>query len=278
MPRGSRFVTRVLASLLLASAGCSVAPTYHKERLVESLTELLARDHLSATVRLIDRTLAIQCEYPHALAKAADGAQLGLGPGFEEGARIVLTAVHRVVLSSDADVQFYLLLISDPELPGAYLTMVRYLEDIRKANVSIIGVSEMMARTVFELNLVESPPITLGQYLPREIHLSDFLTWQLTRRIRQELTDALQSDRAVTVDRCQGQFLDGEFVFVLNAVPTGEAPLDEKTLHVVFDTTAKLIATVLSGYDFESFNAVRLINPATGRNIVLPRANLAGIR
>ena len=267
----------VLGGSLLAAGGCSVAPTYHKERLAESLKQVLAQDHITATVQLIDHTLAIQFEYPKALAKSADGTQLGLGPGFEEGARIVLTGIHRVVLSSDADVQFYLLLISDPELPGAYLTMVRYMEDIRKANASVIGVTEMMSRTVFELNVVDAPPLTLSQYLPREIHLTDFLTWQLTRRLRQELTEALQPDSAVSVDRCQGQFINGEFVFALNVAPTGGQPLDEDTLHVVFGTATQLIGKVLSGYHFDSFSSVRLINPATGRNIVLPRANLQGI-
>lgn len=269
-----RVLVSVGCGLLLTSTGCS-APTYPKERLLESVQEVLAAEGIQASVRLIDHTLAVQFAYPEALGRSGESAAIDLGPGFDEASRKALTALHRVLLSSDADVRFYLLLLSDPQVPGAYLTMVRYLEDIRKVHVSIISVTELMSRTVFELNTVEETPLTIEEYLPREIELSDFLTWQLSRRIRQELTDALQASGVVaSVGRCQGQFREGEFAFALNVVPNAKEPFEEDAMQLVFDTATKLIAEVLSGYDFESFRTVRLIHPATGRNFVMPRAKL----
>ena len=276
MLTSKRSILPIACCLLLTLASCSSAPTFRKEHVAESIREILSHDHIDATVRLIDHTLAVQFEYPNALARSNETISVGLG--FEEAARKVITAIHRVLLSSDADVHFYLLLLSDPQLPGAYLTMVRSLEDIRKMNVSIIGVSEMTARTVFELNVADVTPPTLDQYLPREIQLSDFLTWQLTRRLRQELTKTLQPLGEASVGRCEGRFSDGEFAFTLNVVPTSNEPLNTQTVQLVFDTATQLIARVLSDYGFESFDAVRLIHPLTGQHSVMPRARLEFVR
>ena len=258
--------------MLLTIASCSSKPTYRKEHLVESIQEILNESQIEATVRLVDHTLAIQFEYPEALVQTA--GNVGVGPGLQEASRKVITAIHRVLLSSDADVQFYLLLVSDPKIPGVYLTMIRYVEDIRKLNVSIIGVSEMMSRTFWRFQAVNAGPLTLDQYLSREILLSDFLTWQLTQRIQEELTDALQSSGLASVGRCGGEFTDGEFLFVLNVVPTSNQPLDTDTMQLTFDTATDIIGKVLSAYDFESFETIRLVHPPTGQHFVMERAQL----
>ena len=262
----------VVAGVLLTIASCSRKPTYPKEQLVESLNELFAQEGLTTTVRLLDHTLAIQFEYPEALSYT--GEVYTVGPGLEDGARKAITVIHRILLSSDSDVRFYLLLMSNPEVPGAYLTMVRYVEDIRKVNWHIIGMSEMMARTFWNLQVVEDGPLMIDRYLSRDIVLSDFLTWQLTQRIEQELTEALQSSGVAAVGRSQGQFDGGEFLFVLNVAPTSTERLDDETMRLMFDTTTKLIAKVLSDYEFEAFDTVRLIHPLTGQNLVTPRAKL----
>lgn len=268
----------ISCAALLTISSCSVAPTYRKERVIESIQEVLGHEQIDATVRLIDQTLAVQFEYPEALARVGDGTQVGLGPGFDKGARLVITAIHRVLLSSDADIQFYLLLVSDPEIPGAYLTLVRYLDDIRKAYVSIIGSTELMSRTIYELKVVGTESLTLDKHLQAEIQLPDFLTWQLKRRLQQTLTDALQPLGVASVGQCQGLFRDGEFAFALNVVPTSGEPLKEETIRLIFETATKLIADVLSDYEFESFDSIHLIHSATGRHFVTPRAGLKFFR
>lgn len=275
MPPCSRSATRVLVvSLALLIAGCG-GPTYKKEQLAESLHGVLVEDGVDAMVRLIDRTIAVQLEVPKALARGSDDTQLDLGPGLEATLLKVQTGLHRVLLSTDADIRFYLVLISDPEIPGAYLTLIRYLEDIRKAQANMIGVTELWSRTIFELNLVEAGnPLTIAQYPSREIQLSDFLTWQLTQRIQQELAQMLTQRGVATVGRCQGQFADGEFAFILNVTPTRNGGIEEETMRVAFERAAQVTARVLSSYQFDSFNAVRLIHPMSGRNLVLPRASL----
>jgi len=261
-----------IASLMLvAAAGCG-GPTYHKERLTGALQELFASEHLTASVRFLDHTLAVQVEYPDTLVQTGD--QVSIGPGLDEALHKVLPALHRVLLSTDARVAFYVLLVSDPHTPGVYLTMVRYLDDVRRANANMLDTPEMASRTVFDLNYVGPDRMTIEQYVPRDIHLEEFLSWQLARRIQGALTAELQDPGMANVGRCGGEFRDGEFAFTLNVIPQGTGSLDDDTLRKVFHTSTAVIAKVLSSYHFDAYTAVRLIYPPTGRNLVLPKTSL----
>ena len=269
----SQIIRLLLVTVAVTAAGCSNKPTYPKANMAESLQQILRDDGLKTQVRFVDHTIAVQLEYPGALMQTND--QIGLNESvFNEAARRVLTAVHRVVLSTDADVKFYVLLLSDPQVPGAYFTMVRYLDDIRRANANMIDTFEMFDRTIIELDFVGPANLTLEQYVPRDIQLEEFLSWQLARRIQQTLSKELGSSGVATVGRCGGKFQNGEFAFTLNVEPLGGSALDDATLHKIFQSSSSLVAKVLSSYHFNAFDRVRLIHPLTGRNIVLPRTNL----
>jgi len=273
MSRRALRAVLVVAVSALVSSGCEFRPTYPKARLADALRTILERDGLMTSIRLIDRTLAIQLAYPGAL-KQQDG-QITVGPEFDTIVRKVLIGTHRVLLSSDAQAQFYVLLLSDPQIPGAYLTMVRYVDDVRRAYVNMIDTNEMFARTIFELNLVGPKPVTLEQYIPREIRMEEFLSWQVARRIQHALAEELQNAGIATVGRCGGRFENGEFAFTLDVSPASEErPIDEATLRQVFHTSTNVIAQVLSSYRFDSFDQVRLTHPLTGRNLVLPKTRL----
>ena len=274
MPSFLRVACLSLLGVALAlSAGCGKGPTYPKAHAIDALQQLLREDRLETSVRFIDHTLAVQLAYPNALARS--GTEIALGPAFDEATRKVLTAIHRVLMSTDAEVRFYVLLLSDPNIPGAYLTMVRYLDDIRRANANMLDTPEFFARTVFELNFVGATPLTIEQYVPRDIRLGEFLSWQLARRIQHTLADELQAAGSANVGRCGGEFRNGEFVFTLNVAPATEGgSLDDQTMGEVFRASTNVIAKVLSSYHFQSFNAVRLVHPLTGRNLVLPKTSL----
>lgn len=272
---------RALRVLLCCAAGlvsgCSIQPTYPKAHVADALKQLLVDDGLpNASVRFIEHTIAVQTDYPGALVQ--DGGQVNIGPHFDDATRKILTALHRVLLSSDADIQFYVMLLSDQAAPGVYLTMVRYMDDVKRANANMIDTPEMFARTIFELNVVGSNPVTLEQYVPRDIRFEEFLSWQLARRIQQQLTEQMEQTGLAHVGRCGGAFENGEFDFTLDVAPAGKEALNDATMRQVFETSTNVIAKVLSSYHFNSFNAVRLIHPPTGRNLVLPKSRLEFFR
>jgi hypothetical protein len=276
MQRAFRFPLVAGAVLLCAISGCD-GPTYPKATVASSLEQIMREDGLDTSVRFLDHTLGVQLSYPGSISQT--DAQITLGPEFQEAARKVLTAIHRVALSTDADIRFYVLLLSDPASPGAYLTMVRYLDDIKRANANMIDSPEMFARTIFELSYTGGTPVTIAQYVPRDIELEDFLSWQLARRIQYALTDEVQPTGTVNVGRCGGRFQDGEFAFTLDVAPlVPGAALDDATMEKIFKVSSGVIAQVLENYRFEQYDAVRLIHPMTGRSILLPKTKLEVFR
>ena len=278
LPRMLRLPLSVgIGLFLLAAAGCDSGPTYPKATVAKSLETILAEDGLNTSVRFLDHTLGVQLSYPGSIAQT--DAQITLGPEFQEAARRVLTAIHRVALSTDADIRFYVLLLSDPASPGAYLTMVRYLDDIKRANANMIDSPEMFARTIFELSYTGGASVSIDQYVPRDIELEDFLSWQLARRIQYALTDELQPTGTLSVGRCGGRFQDGEFAFTLDVTPAAPGgTLDDATMEKVFTVSTGVVAQVLGNYRFDQFRAVRLIHPMTGRSILLPKTRLELVR
>lgn len=259
----------------LLLAGCTIAPTYPRHKVVDGLQAILQADQLHATVTFTDHTLGVQVYQPDMLVQAE--GQVGMGPAFDETVGDLVQAIHRVVLSSDADIRFYAVVIGDPALPGLFVHLVRYIDDIRRANASMIGPEELFARTVLELQAVE-PPTAAPQPI-REIRFEEFLSWQAAKRIQQTLIQEMELSGQVLVGRCVGQFTDGEFAFTLNVNPSnGEKPLDDMTLQQVFQTSTGVVTQVLANYRFHNFNAVRLIHPMTGRHMLLPKARLELLR
>lgn len=258
---------------VVVSSGCSDKPTYPKARLVASLRTLLTEEHLNnPSIRFGEHTLAVQFDYPNALLPGGGG----VGPSFDDAIHKVLPSIHRVIFSTDADVRFYALLLSDVKnAPGVYFTMIRYVDDIRREMANMLDTPESLSRTIFDLAYAgPKATMTLDQDIPTDIHLEEFLSWQLARRIQHQLAEELQSSGAVQVGRCDGVFRQGEFAFTLNVIPASDAPVDEATMRKAFQSSTSLIAKVLSSYQFKSFDSVRLIHPLSGRNLVLPKAHL----
>ncbi len=266
-----RFFVFLPAMLVMFTlSGCSSAPTFKKETLADSLKNILAEQGVDASVRLIEHTLAVQLNYPDSLEPAS--TRIGFGPALDNALRKGLGGIHRVVMSTDADIKFYVLLLSDPNNPGTYLTIVRYLDDFMRANANMFDTNEFFSRSIYELNdLGPSRKLTLNQYIQRDIQLPEFLSWQLARRIQQRLADEFGQTGTIEVGRCQGEFKNGQFAFTLNLAPVEDTALKEGEIQGAFTAATGVIQQVLSSYQFESFDSVRLIHLPTGRNLVLPK-------
>jgi len=267
------FPVALSIAAVLALSGCEGGPTYPKDRLTQDLQALLVEEGLTGSVHVVDHTVGVQVSQAGSLVQTPDG-QLALGPEFDEVLRKGIVSLHRVLLSSDADIQFYVLLLSDPSTPGATLTMVRYMDDVKRANANMLDTPEIFARTIYDVNLTGPDSVSIKDFLPSDIHLEDFLSWQLSRRIQARLGEALESSGTVTVGRVGGQFENGEFVFTLDLTPASGDKVDDATLEKAFKNSTEEIAKVLSSYNFNQFDAVRLVHPMTGRHMLLPKAQL----
>ena len=266
----------LLGGLLLP--GC--APTYRPDQLLQAIQTICANEHrFQVTARQAGHTIAIHLSHEGVLTQ--EGGQITLDPSANEVLGDLIEAIHRVILSSNAKIDFYLVLVSDPKVPGAYLTMVRYVEDVRRANANMLPPTEFFLRTIFELKYVGVPVTTIDQLILSDIKLGQFLSWQLAKRIQARLADALRQRGMLSVDvgPCAGEFHNGEFTFTLNvAPPNAETQLTDAQVQEIFSDASSVIAQVLSGYDFKDFDHVRLVHPPTGRSILLPKARLQLLR
>lgn len=268
----------VLVGLSLAAASCS--PTYRKERLVENIQQICKTEyHLDVAAKQIGHTLAVHLHHEGILLPADN--HIELAPSANEILGNVIEVVHRVVLSSDASISFYLVLASDPKVPGVAFTLVRYLDDVKRANANMLTPTEFYSRTIFDLQYVGAPTFSLDQLVPTDIQFEQFLSWQLARRVQVSLTERLHAqqgaDATVDMVKCAGKFYNGEFAFTLSLDPQPSdpnKPPNDELIQKVFQDAAVVIAQVLSNYHFDHFDAIRLIHPPTGRSLLLPKTRL----
>ena len=263
-----------LLSLGLLMAGCS-SGVYKADAVPASIQQIAAQEyHMQLDVKRNGRTLAVHLHQAGVLEQHE--AQIGLAHSANEILGNVMEIVHRVALSTDQPIDFYLLLVSDPGVPGVYLTLVRYLDDVRRVNANNIPPTEFFSRTILELKFGTGPVEDFKDATLQDIHLEDFLSWQLGQRIQARLTERLATQGAsnVQVGPCVGQFQNGEFTFALNVTPAPGQQVNPAVVQQVFEEATGVIAQVLSGYQFNQFQSIRLIHPASGRNLLLPKTQL----
>ncbi|MBI2884732.1 MAG: hypothetical protein HYY15_00995 [Candidatus Omnitrophica bacterium] len=267
---------RLLAAALSLALAAGCAPTYRREDVAKTVQALCQTEHrLDVSARQMGDTIAVHLRHEGILDR--QGNQIGLAANANEVLGNVLEVLHRVLLSSQPMMHFYLILVSDPAVPGAYLTIVRYMEDVRRANANMIPPTELFARTILDLKYdANLPNINFDQITLSDIQLQQFLSWQLAKRLQGHLTTSLQQQGLSVADvgPCQGDFKNGEFVFTLNVnLPEGAAAQQDVTQQLFQDATS-VISKVLADYRFQSFDAIRLLHPATGRSMLLPRSSL----
>lgn len=272
---------RIGALALAVFASSSCAPSYRPDQVITSLQEICAHDYkLTVTAKQVGRTLAVHLHHDGILQQT--GNQVGLTDNAQEILGNLIEAIHRVVLSSDASINFYLVLVSDSTIPGAYLTILRYLEDVRRANANMLPPTEFFHRTIFDLKFVGGGAVGLEQFDVSDITLEEFLSWQLARRIHTHLTEQLaEHGMTAEVGQCSGEFQNREFAFTVTVAPPtigtqapGEQLIDEELIQQVFQDTTSVIAQVLTDYQFNRFDSVRIVHMPTGRSLNLPRTRL----
>ena len=264
-------VTTLSASLI----GCSSAPSYRNAEVVQAIEHICTTEYrLDVSVRRAGETIAVHLRHPGILAR--EDAQIRLAPSANEVLGNVIEAIHRVALSAETQPRFYFLIVSDPAMPGTGLTLIRYVEDVLRVNANSITPTEFFMRTVLELQQLNPPTLDFNQLAIHDITLEQFLSWQLARRIHDRLTTHAQREGLshLTIGPCVGEFRANEFVFTLNVAPQPGEAIEEPLIQSFFQDATTVVASVLSDYRFDRFDTIRLIHQPTGRNILLPKAQL----
>lgn len=163
--------------ILLVSSGCGEI-TYPKETLSESVKELCKIEYnLDVDVSLIGSTLAIYLPTSDLF-----DVTLNLSEKAQDKIQDVLLSASRVVLSTDADIQFYCIITQDIKLPEIQLIIIKYTDDVKRAFYRDISRGEYFKRTIIDIN--ENPQAKKEQAI-----VNVFNKMELERDVQQKVLD-----------------------------------------------------------------------------------------
>jgi hypothetical protein len=132
---------------LSLSAGCG--PTYPKEKLAGSIVELCEKEYgVKVKSRIVGKTLAIFIPLPSLL-----DITLRINKRASDMIQDVILSASRVVLSTDAEIEFYCVIAQDIRFPELQIIVVKYVDDVKRAFFSDISRGEYFKRTLFDINL-----------------------------------------------------------------------------------------------------------------------------
>ncbi len=138
-------IAGMIVPLVLSSCG----PTFPKEHLEEAIKDLCEEEYgLEVQVEQKGKTLG--------LFYAKEGL---LEPTFAiredawEDINDLVFSVSRVLLSTDAEVDFYAIIVQDVDMPDIQLVVVKYVKDVKKSMYWAISRYEAFRRTIFRHNI-----------------------------------------------------------------------------------------------------------------------------
>jgi len=210
-------VLLALASSMFFSSGCGKI-TYPKEKLEESVVDLCKKEYdIDIDVHLAGETLVTYLPLTNLF-----NLKLGLSENAQDKVQDVLLSASRVVLSTDAEIEFYCVIAQDVRLPEIQLVIIKYVDDVKRAFYRDISRSEYFKRSLIDINenpqakkekaiidvfdkmklekdaqekvlddFFRSPPSSLkgfgywnGEFYVRDITLPEFLAEQAASRVR----------------------------------------------------------------------------------------------
>ena len=237
-PAGHFFAIAVLAALL---AGCG--PTYPKEKLKESIIRLCKTEYkLDVKVRTAGRTVAIYMPLENLM-----DFTFALTPWATEKLNDVIMSVTRVVLSTDADYDFYCIIAHDVRIPEIQVIIIKYVNDVKRVFLGDISRGEFGKRMIVDMRLnpqsqkersikeifqkmnldakwqdqvmndfFRSEPTSLGdigywngRFYIKDITLPEFLAEQITGRIKIEFREDKALSDAFLIRAARGNYYAG---------------------------------------------------------------------
>lgn len=263
MPRANRYAV-ALTALLLASCG----PSYPKARVVEALVELCRKEYsmeIQAVLQGATLTVLLPArrlfETPVALTHDADlqalNQQLKFSSEGVDQLQDVALAVRRVLLSTDAPIDFYIVMIRDAEAGQLELRWVGHVLDLKRLSAFDISQGEFLKyraviyfravpaalarQTVQQLfdDLRERAPVAaIARHFAPQADLQSLLPFLL-----QQLAPAVRQGGGTgmaTLAELKARQIGPEtvLVFVRALVPTpGAPPVREQGYYFVVETS-----------------------------------------
>ncbi len=210
-----------ILALIVSLTGCE--PTYPKGRLKETIIRLCKNEYkVDVKARTFGRTVAIYIPL-----KDLMDFSFALTPSATEKLNDVIMSVTRVVLSTDADYDFYCVIAHDVRVPEIQVIIIKCVNDVKRVFLGDISRGEFGKRMIIDMRLnpqsqkersindvfqrmgldpkwqdqimndfFRAEPANLGdigywndRFYIKDITLSEFLAEQIASRIKMEFRE-----------------------------------------------------------------------------------------
>jgi len=241
--------------------GC--APTYPKEKLAESLIGVCKKEYnLDVQADVLDQTIVVFIPLDELF-----NAKLDIIPEAIEKIESVVLVTSRIIFSTDAEIDFYMIIAADTKTTAAELILIRCMDDVFKFMNGWIRREEYRRRVLWEIN-----------FDPRHLKKTSFdfnnverltLPVFIVKQVAQRLNFTFESSEKYKA-KVKGVYKEQDKQFYFSLIVADE----NKFKNIYTPIILHKIASVLQNYKFHDFNQVMVENLLSKKTIIVNKEEL----
>jgi len=142
-----RLSALMLSSILMGTLLTGCGPTYRADRIVDEVQKLNKKEYdIDADVKMVGNTLIVRILVDNLMGVLLSGDSA-------EGKKVwdSMTVLSRVCLSTDAPIQFFVVVAADRAEPSNSFVFTRYVEDVKRVMLDDISRGEFLDQTLIEM-------------------------------------------------------------------------------------------------------------------------------
>ena len=149
-PRPVWFLFLLVTGYWLLVTGLSACgPTYPKERIKESITDLCKREYkIDVKVTTVGKTIGIYLPLPNLI-----DFTFAITKDASEKINDVLLSVTRVAISTDAQHDFYCVIAHDVRMPEIQIVIIKSVDDVKRFLLQDISRGEYGKRMIIDMRV-----------------------------------------------------------------------------------------------------------------------------
>ena len=308
-----RFAGHLLLSALLMASLAGCGPTYPKEKLKESIIRLCKNEYkVDVKVRTVGKTVAIYMPLEDLMDYT-----FALTPAATDKLNDVILSVTRVVLSTDAQCEFYCIIAHDVRIPEIQIIIIKSVDDVKRVFLGDISRGEFGKRMIVDMRLspqsqkersikevfqrmnldqkwqdqvmndfFRSEPAGMGdigywngRFYIKDITLPEFLAEQIASRVKMEFRENKALSDEFLLKTVKGAYYAREYEPYFKIEFLAESRVyGESESDGFFEAVLKVASEVIHGYGFEGFDYFEIYNQMDGRGLKISKDALEKYR
>ena len=250
----------------LLISGCGPRYTYPSTTVPKSIEDICKKEYkIDVTARVVGKTVGALVYIDSVMDTKGQ-----VSKEVNEVMGKVMLVVSRVALSTDLPIDFCTVLIRD-KVHTNELVIIRSLDDTKRANADALGIEESINRTLLGQAKYDLAGGGKGSFILKEIRQENFLSDQMTQRIRLGFAKDMKDDVDRALVLVDGNFeeIPGKKIFRFSVIALKAMDSKELILSIF-----KIMNEVLAGYQFTGFDTVEIQDYLNRQKLVLDRQTI----